>query len=383
MKSENKNILLDKIVLEPGDIDLSRSPMRNLKEETYVLGVFNPGMARLPNGNIVLMCRVAEALRNPTENNSEIKALRWDEKAGYTTDIYNTGEVDTSDPRHILIKKHNPTMVLALTSLSWILPVEMDAEGKNIIKIHYDKIIAPQNTGEEYGIEDARISVIEGKYYMTCCTVSSERHGTTLFSSDDGLNYRREGLVLDHQNKDMLLFEGKIGGKYYAMTRPLGMLYFATAPESVFEPGPGINLAESPDLLHWKPSDKPFIRQWKTKGNRITKLGGGAQPILTDKGWLVLFHGVSDNNNIGEYATFRALLDKNHPDKIMAIDTVNPVLKSQPGLTQHIKELRYLNDVVFTTGIIKDKDRYIVASGELDLCIRITHFNKEYLESIN
>lgn len=383
MKSENKNILLDKIVLEPGDIDLSRSPMRNLKEETYVLGVFNPGMARLPNGNIILMCRVAEALRNPTDNNGEIKALRWDETAGYTTDIYNTGEVDTSDPRHILIKKHNPTMVLALTSLSWILPVEMDAEGKNIIKIHYDKIIAPQNTGEEYGIEDARISVIEGKYYMTCCTVSSERHGTTLFSSDDGLNYRREGLVLDHQNKDMLLFEGKIGGKYYAMTRPLGMLYFATAPESVFEPGPGINLAESPDLLHWKPSDKPFIRQWKTKGNRITKLGGGAQPILTDKGWLVLFHGVSDNNNIGEYATFRALLDKNHPDKIMSIDTVNPVLKSQPGLTQHIKELRYLNDVVFTTGIIKDKDRYIVASGELDLCIRITHFNKEYLESIN
>jgi len=29
---------------------------------TYVLGAFNPGFARLPNGNLLLMVRVAEAL---------------------------------------------------------------------------------------------------------------------------------------------------------------------------------------------------------------------------------------------------------------------------------------------------------------------------------
>ncbi len=99
---------------------------------------------------------------------------------------------------------------LALTSLSWLLPVELNEDGSAIKKIHYDKIISPQYTSQEYGIEDARISFIDNRYYMTTCCVSSERHSTMLYVSHDGLNYTCIGIVLDHQNKDMLLFEGKI-----------------------------------------------------------------------------------------------------------------------------------------------------------------------------
>ena len=53
--------------------------------------------------------------------------------------------------------------------------------------------------------------------------------------------------MLDHQNKDMLIFEGLIGGKYWAQTRPLGDLYFAYPPGSEWRAGPSINLATSPD----------------------------------------------------------------------------------------------------------------------------------------
>ena len=49
--------------------------------------------------------------------------------------------------------------------------------------------------------------------------------------------------MLDHQNKDMLIFEGLIGGKYWAQTRPLGDLYFAYPPGSEWRAGPSINLA--------------------------------------------------------------------------------------------------------------------------------------------
>ncbi|HSQ96670.1 MAG TPA: glycosidase, partial [Croceibacterium sp.] len=56
----------DRLVLTPDQVDLSRSPMAGrLGAETYVLGAFNPGMARLPNGNLLLMVRIAEALREP------------------------------------------------------------------------------------------------------------------------------------------------------------------------------------------------------------------------------------------------------------------------------------------------------------------------------
>jgi len=364
----------DNIILTPADIDLSFSPMRDLHEETYVLGAFNPGMSRLPNGNIILMVRIAEALKNPIVGN-EVKALRWDENRGFTIDKYPIDEVDISDPRHLLLKKYLPMEVLALTSLSWILPVELNAEGTQIKNIHYDKIISPKNSSQEYGIEDARISLIDGKYFMTVCTVSSERHATTLYSSEDGLNYRCEGIILDHQNKDMLLFEGCIEGKYYALTRPLGMLYFATNPKSNIAPGPGINMAESLDLLHWKPCDKPFIRQINT-GSEMMKLGGGAQPIKTEQGWLVLFHGVEKNKDIGIYRTYWALLNSKDPLQIIHLELNKPLLESKPSLTAHLKENIYINDVVFTTGIVVSDDKYIVASGELDLCVRITHIPK-------
>ena len=100
-----KNFSFDKIVLAPNDIDLSYSPLREqLDVETYVLGAFNPGMTRLSNGNLMLMVRIAEALRNPL-NDGKLNAIRWDEKEGYVLDEYKTDQVDTSDPRKFIIKK--------------------------------------------------------------------------------------------------------------------------------------------------------------------------------------------------------------------------------------------------------------------------------------
>ena len=370
-----KKFSFDKIIISPEDIDLSYSPLRGLKMDTYVLGAFNPGMTKLPNGNILLMVRIAEALKNPIEQ-GKIKAIRWDKNNTYVLDSYNLEQVDISDPRSIRLTQYAPHDVIAITSLSWLLPVELNTDGSEVINIHYDKIISPEKTYQEYGIEDARISSINGKYYMTSCSVSSERHSTTLYSSVDGLNYHLEGIILDHQNKDMLLFEGKINEKYYALTRPLGSLYFATPPDSKFSPGPSINLAQSPDLLHWKPLDEPFIRPLKEDGNTVLKLGGGTQPILTEKGWLVLFHGVEKNDKVGIYRSYWAILDKDKPENIIHLEMKTPLLEANPSLTEKFKDIIYIEDVVFTTGIVEMDDYYMIASGELDLCSRITRIPK-------
>lgn len=365
----------DKIVLSPSDIDLSHSPLREqIQEETYVLGAFNPGMSRLPNGNLLLMVRIAEALRRPIRS-GKIHSIRWDVEKGYVLDAYPLDEVDISDPRKFTLKNFAPTPVMALTSLSWILPVELNAQGDAVISIHYDKIIAPQKGYQEYGIEDARVSCIQGKYYMTTCSVSSERHATTLYSSGNGLDYKLEGIILDHQNKDMLLFEGKIDGMYYALTRPLGSAFFATAPRAAFRPGPSINLARSPDLLHWKPVDTPFLRPMQNS-NSVLKLGGGSQPILTSGGWLILFHVVEEKGEVGIYKTYWGILDKDDPAKILHLEMGHPLIEANPALTEGMEDIIYLKDVVFTTGIVEMDSHYIVASGELDLCCRITHIPK-------
>ena len=258
-----------------------------------------------------------------------------------------------------------------------MLPVELNDDGSEVKQVHYDKIISPRFTSQEYGVEDPRISFVDERYYMTTCCVSSERHSTMLYVSDDGLNYECLGMVLDHQNKDMLLFEGKVKDRYYALTRPLGECYFASSPSSQWHPGPSIQLSSSPDLLHWKPCDTSFLRARRASLSNI-KIGGGTPPILTSQGWLMLYHGVEDNGEVGIYRTFWALLDKEDPSTILHLEDMVPVLEANPDLTSIISHQLYLDNVVFTTGIAEHGDDFIIASGESDLACRITRISKKY-----
>lgn len=373
---KNNYIKTDHLIFSPGDVDLSKSPLRNgLKEDTYVLGAFNPGLCRLPNGNLLIMVRVAEALSNAVYHD-EVHCIRWDKEKKFLTDAWPLAQADMKDPRSFVLTNYS-FPVCAVTSLSWLLPVELNESGSAIEDIHYDKIIFPQYSSQEYGIEDARISFIDGRYYMTTCCVSSERHSTILYASGDGLNYECLGIVLDHQNKDMLLFEGKIANVYHALTRPLGSCYFATPPSSLYHPGASIQMASSPDLLHWRPCDAPFMRAKRSSLSNV-KIGGGTPPVLTPDGWLMLYHGVENKGEVGIYRTFWALLDKDDPLKILHLEGDIPLLEANPALTESMSQQMYLNDVVFTTGIAAHHDDFILASGELDMACRITTISKKH-----
>ena len=374
---KKSHIISDRVVFSPRDIDNRFCPIQNNTGlETFILGAFNPALTRLPNGNLLLMVRVAESVREPITK-GKFRYIRWSPEQGYVVEAHPTFQLDTTDPRKFRFLEYNHIKVFGLTSFSWLLPVELSADAHRIIRIHYDKIIQPQKSYQEYGIEDPRITPINGRYYMTTCSVSSERHSTTLYVSDNGLDYDLIGIIMDHQNKDIVLFPERIEGKYYALTRPLGELYFTTPGNSKYLPGTSINLAESPDLLHWKPVDTPYIRPHQDSLISL-KIGGGAPPIKTDRGWLILFHGVDKCGPIGCYRTFYALADLNHPEIILKIDDKHPVLESDPVLTKAFADLIYLDRVVFTTGISETTDRYIVASGELDLVCRSTQIDKHY-----
>lgn len=367
----------DRLVLTPLHIDLARSPLAGqLDAETYVLGAFNPGMTRLANGNLLLMVRVAEALRHPVHDGS-VRAIRW-EGGRYVLDAWPVDRVDTADPRKFTIPGGG-WKVMALTSLSWLLPVELTPDGLGIVAIHYDKAIAPAGPWQCYGIEDARISRIGDTWWMTTCSVSPERHSTTLYRSANGLDWSFDGIVLDHQNKDMLLFEGLVNGQYWAQTRPLGDLYFAYPPGSEWRAGPSINLATSPDGLHWKPHIEPGIRPHAATAH-TARMGGGTPPILTEiagqRGWLTLWHGVEPKEIVGIYRTYWSLLDPDQPWRTLATSH-QPLLEPAPELTRPFEDLLYVRDVVFSTGIVDAGDHFVVASGEADLCCRITQVSKD------
>jgi predicted GH43/DUF377 family glycosyl hydrolase len=366
----------DALIFTPADVDLSKSPLAGqIDAETYVLGAFNPGMTRLPNGNLLLMVRIAEALRTPIKE-QQIHAIRWHD-GGYCLDAWPLDFVDTADPRKFMMRGGG-WKVMALTSLSWLLPVELNADGTAVVAVHYGKAIAPRASYQCYGVEDARISKVGDHYLMTTCSVSPERHSTTLYSSDNALDWTLEGIVLDHQNKDMLIFEGLVDGKYWAQTRPLGDLYFAYPPGSEWRAGPSINLSTSPDALHWKPHERPGIRPHSAT-MATARMGGGTPPILVDGpdggGWLSLWHGVEPMGVVGVYRTYWSLLDRDDPSRVIRTSH-DALIEANPALTDPLRDQMYIDNVVFTTGIADAGDHYVVASGEADLACRISHLPK-------
>lgn len=364
----------DFLIFRPDDVDLARSPLRRgIAEPTYVLGAFNPGMTRLANGNLLLMVRVAEALAEPVDGD-HVRAIRWT-AGGYVLDRHPLAGVDMADPRQFEMRGAAHRL-LALTSLSWLLPVELDPAGRRVVAVHYDRAIEPAAPYQDYGVEDARISRIGDRWYMTTCSVSAERHCTTLHVSDDGLDYRLEGVILDHQNKDMLFFEGLVDGRFVALTRPLGEVYFAWPDDSPFVGGPSINFAASPDGLHWRPLAGAGIRARKGSSSAM-KVGGGTPPILTDAGWLTIWHGVERRERVGIYRSFWALLDRDDPTRILRLEDDVPLIEAAPALTAPIAHQLYLpTPVVFSTGIADGGDHYVVASGEADLACRMTMIPK-------
>ncbi|WP_232474019.1 glycosidase [Sphingomonas sp. MA1305] len=360
----------DTLIFTPDQVDLRRSPLRRgIAEPTFVLGAFNPGFTRLPSGNLLLMVRVAEALSEPVRDD-HVRAIRWTPD-GYVLDPWPLDQVDMTDPRQFAIRAHKHR-ILGLTSLSWLLPVELDPTGQRIVAIHYDQAIEPAASYQCYGVEDARITRVGDMWYMTTCSVGAERHCTTLHTSTDGLHYRLDGIVLDHQNKDMILFEGKVADKFLALTRPLGEVYFAYPPDSPWVGGPSINFAQSPDALHWKPLDAPGLRARKGSTSAM-KIGGGTQPVLTPDGWMMIYHGVEAQETVGIYRSFWALLDRDDPSRILRIEDETPLIEADPMLTAPIAHQMYLpTPVVFSTGLVEDGDDYLVASGEADLACRMT-----------
>ena len=187
--------------------------------------------------------------------------------------------------------------------------------------------------------------------------------------------------MLDHQNKDMLIFEGLIGGQYWAQTRPLGDLYFAYPPGSEWRAGPSINLATSPDALHWKPHREPGIRPHAATV-ATARIGGGAPPILTDAR---LADAVARRRAQGDRRHLPNLLVAARPRRSRPgsiAPTIAPLLEANPELTRADRA-----PDVYARRRVHDRHRRCAAiitssrRAKRDLACRITHIPKAALSA--
>ena len=300
-----------------------------------MLGAFNPA-ACLVGDEVILLLRVAEA---PKAEKGFITIPLIEEQDGVPTlTIKRFTEPDEDyDPRVVTIQGKQ-----YLTSLSH-LRIARSRDGIHFVTDE-KPFLFPARMDESYGIEDARITHLESKYWITYTAVSEHGQGVGLAVTTDFRDVERVGMILPPPNKDVALFPKQINGKYRLLHRPM-----------VSDIGkPSVWLAESEDGIHWGNHRFLFGGRGLTDPKFAWeggKIGAGPEPILTDEGWLVCYHGADATH---AYSLALALLDKDDPSIVLDRSDV-------PLLTPELpwERVGFFPNVVFSNGWIQWPDNRI------------------------
>jgi len=191
---------------------------------------------------------------------------------------------------------------------------------------------------EAFGVEDPRITGIEDAYYITYSAYSQHGVRTGLAKTTDFETVERVAFITQADYRNTVLFPEKVGGRYARLDRPNSDV----CPWSIW-------ISFSPDLIHWGDSRvviKPVKYHWDEM-----KIGPGAPPIRTDKGWLNVYHGVFATMDGCVYRLGVALHDLNDPAKVLGVGDRWILQPEEPW-----EVVGYVHNVVFTCAAVPEDD---------------------------
>ena len=349
--------LTENPLITPADVEPSEPSME-------VISTINPAAARVGD-EIVLVLRVAERPRmsGPLPADAQLADLSGDDPtlsplpgdltrdelvglpvldlatdpprvrpAYVPTDIEG---LDLSDPR--TLRYRNPRgdhhtedrYTDFLTHISH-LRVARSKDGISF-EVESHPALSAASRIEEYGVEDPRVTEIDGVFHITYVSVSRFGITTSRSTTTDFRTFEPHGVMLYPDQKDVVLFPERIGGRYFTFTRPM--------PGS-FSRVLGIWLAESDDLIHWgrhRLLAVPRPGLWDE-----ARIGASCTPFRVDQGWLEVYHGADRTNRYGMGAM---LLDGDDPGRVLA-RSLRPLLVPEFDYERD----GFLHDVVFPSG---------------------------------
>ncbi|MBE6876823.1 MAG: glycosylase [Ruminococcus sp.] len=184
--------------------------------------------------------------------------------------------------------------------------------GRSMDGIHWqfekNKIRFTDENGREFMPRyayDPRLVKVEDTYYIIWC---QDFYGAAIgmAKTKDFRTFTRIENPFLPFNRNAVLFPRKINDKFVMLSRP---------SDSGHTPFGDIFLSESPDLEYW--GHHRHVMSKSSNWWENLKIGGGCAPIETDKGWLLIYHGVTCTCNGFVYSMGAALLDKNHPSVVL------------------------------------------------------------------
>lgn len=142
---------------------------------------------------------------------------------------------------------------------------------------------------------------------------------TGLAATRDFRSWIRFGRITDplDDNRDVMIFPEKIGGKYVMLHRPATRV----GPEYGLE-NPAMWISTADDLLSW---DRGKVLAQGVLPWENGKVGGNTPPIRTPDGWLTIYHAVGADKR---YRLGAMLLDLNDPS-IVRYRSAEPLLEPE------------------------------------------------------
>lgn len=253
----------------------------------------------------------------------------------------------------------------------------------------------PEFKWESQGMEDPRIVKIDNRFIVTYVAHDGKNAVTAYLDGPDLRNLKKQGIISPklpyrdmpkiwrwsqlkdeylffqafYQNfggenillwhKDFVCFPEKVNGRFYFLERILPDIQLAACD----------SLDDLSDNYFWirhlLELDRHVLLE-NTAGFESRNIGVGAPPIKTADGWLVIYHGVTEDNKKRTYSAGAALLDLNDLHKIIG-RLPTPLFKPETDYELSGE----VNNVVFPTGTALFGDELYIYYGCADDCIAV------------
>ncbi len=216
---------------------------------------------------------------------------------------------------------------------------------------------ADQSSREErWGLEDPRIVWLEEQKQFAVTYTSFSEGGpvVSLAITKNFRNFARLGALLPPEDKDASLFPRRFRGRFALIHRP------------IVRGEAHMWISFSPDLKHWG-DHRPLIMT-RTAYWDCHRVGLACQPLETEEGWLIFYHGVRNTTAGGIYRVGMALLDMEEPWKVLRRSD-EWVL----GPHESYERIGDVSDVVFPSGLTvqKETDQIHLYYGAADSTVAV------------
>lgn len=232
---------------------------------------------------------------------------------------------------------HDPALMDSIVLIEKILDSNYELEPSSHLPLN-EKVIFPNAYIERMGMEDVRfVRFNDGErscYYGTYTAYDGTHIKTQMIETTDFNVFKIRTLYgAAVSDKGMALFPEKLNGKYVMISR---------------QGGETINIMYSDDLYFWDHFQVLMEPRFMWE---MVQLGNCGPPVKTDKGWLLLTHGVGPMRT---YVISAILLDLHDPSRIIGrLD--KPFIEADETDREG-----YVPNVVYTCGLMLHEKMLII-----------------------